>query len=66
MLALVLCRSRNCIGTRPSIMLTSADIAIKTVLCLLVIVDIVGNALVCAVVKRNRDMRYAESEIRAI
>jgi len=43
-------------------MLQSADVAITTVLILLVIVDIVGNSLVCAIIKRNRVMRYVESE----
>ncbi|KAL9957216.1 hypothetical protein ACROYT_G038826 [Oculina patagonica] len=38
-------------------MFDSATIAITTVLSILVIVDIVGNSLVCAIVKRNRDLR---------
>ena len=28
------------------------------VLLLLAIIDIVGNVIVCAIIKRNRDMRY--------
>ena len=39
-------------------MAESADVAITTVSFLLVIVSIVGNSLVCAVIKRNRNMRY--------
>ncbi|KAL9957241.1 hypothetical protein ACROYT_G038853 [Oculina patagonica] len=35
----------------------SAGVAITTVLSVLVIVDIVGNSVVCAIIKRNRDMR---------
>ncbi|KAL9957199.1 hypothetical protein ACROYT_G038808 [Oculina patagonica] len=34
-----------------------AGVAITTVLLLLVIVDIVGNSVVCAIIKRNREMR---------
>ena len=37
----------------------SDDIAIATVHCIVFIVNIVGNSLVCAIIKRNRDMRYA-------
>ena len=39
-------------------MAESADVAITTVSFMLVIVSIVGNSLVCAVIKRDRDMRY--------
>ncbi|KAL9957240.1 hypothetical protein ACROYT_G038852 [Oculina patagonica] len=35
----------------------SAGVAITTVLSILVIVDVVGNSVVCAIIKRNRDMR---------
>ena len=35
-----------------------ADIAITTVNFILIITCIVGNCFVCAVVIRNRDMRY--------
>lgn len=35
----------------------SSDVAFKTALAILIIVDISGNCLVCWVVKRNRDMR---------
>ncbi len=40
----------------------AAAIAITTVISLLAIVDIAGNILVCAIIKRNRDMRYAETK----
>ena len=36
----------------------SADVAITTVTVILIITSIVGNSLVCAVIKKNRDMRY--------
>jgi len=36
------------------------DIAIITVHGIAFIVNIVGNFLVCLIIKRNRDMRYAE------
>lgn len=39
----------------------SAAVAITTVLFILVVVDIVGNSLVCAIIKKNRDMRYAKT-----
>jgi hypothetical protein len=39
----------------------TASVAITTVLSVLVIVNIVGNSLVCAIIKRNRDMRYVEN-----
>ena len=35
----------------------SDDIAIATVHCIVFIVNIVGNSLVCAIIKRNRNMR---------
>ena len=41
-------------------------VAITTVLSILVMVDIVGNSLVCLIIKRNRDMRYAENEITIV
>ena len=41
---------------------SAAAIAITTVLSILVIADIVGNSLVCAIIKRYRDMRYAETK----
>ena len=40
----------------------SAGVAITTVLSILVIVDIVGNFLVCVIIKRNREMRYAKTD----
>ena len=36
----------------------SADVVITTVTSLLIITSIVGSCLVCAVIKRNREMRY--------
>ena len=35
-----------------------ASVAMTTVLCILVAVDIAGNSLVCLIIKKNRDMRY--------
>ncbi|KAL9957231.1 hypothetical protein ACROYT_G038842 [Oculina patagonica] len=35
----------------------SANVAITTVLSILACIDIVGNTLVCLIIKRNRDMR---------
>ena len=37
----------------------SADIAITTLTSILIITCIVGNSLVCAIIKRNRGMRLA-------
>ena len=42
---------------------SAAAVVITTVLSILVIVDIVGNSVVCAIIKRNRDMRYVETKI---
>lgn len=47
-------------------MLEAAGIAIATMSCLLIIIDIVGNCLVCMIVKKNRDMRYVQTEITEI
>ena len=33
-------------------------VAITTAITILAIVDIMGNTLVCTIIKRNRDMRY--------
>lgn len=41
----------------------TASAAITIILLLLVIVDIVGNSLVCAIIKRNRDMRYVDNRM---
>ena len=38
----------------------SFDVAVSTVLTILIIADIIGNCLVIFVISRNRDMRYAE------
>jgi len=42
-------------------MLELANVAIATVTSILAIASIIGNSLVCAVVKKNRDMRYSDS-----
>ena len=38
----------------------TGDAALATILTTLIIADIIGNVLVIFVIKRNRDMRYAE------
>ena len=38
----------------------SAQVAIVTVFSILMIMDIVGNSLVCAIILRNQDMRYVK------
>ena len=43
----------------PTVSATAA-VAVTTVLSILVIVVIMGNSLVCVIVMRNRDLRYAE------
>ena len=40
----------------------SVQVVIVTVLSVLVIVDIIGNALVCMVITRNQDMRYVKTK----
>ena len=40
----------------------SVQVVIVTVLSVLVIVDIIGNALVCMVITKNQDMRYVETK----
>ena len=47
-------------------MLQSSGIAIATVHSILVIANIVGNCLVCAIIKKHRDMRYVETKITKI
>ena len=44
-------------------MIQSSGIAIATVHSILVVIDIVGNCLVCAIIKKHRDMRYVETKI---
>ncbi len=44
-----------------SMMSDSAGVPITTVLSILVVVNIIGNTLVCLIIKRNRDMRYTKS-----
>ena len=38
----------------------SAGVVITTVLSIFVVLGVVGNCLVCAIIKKNRDMRYFE------
>ena len=47
----------------PSVMFDSSGIAIATVHSILVVADIVGNCLVCAIIKKYRDMRYVDTKI---
>ena len=49
--------------TNPSVMFESSEIAVATVHFILVVVVIVGNSLVCAIVKKHRDMRYVPTKI---
>ena len=42
------------------------DVALTTILTTLIIADIVGNFLVIFVIKRNRDMRYAECGVPVV
>ncbi len=44
-------------------MLESTGIAIAMVHSILIVIDIVGNCLVCAIIKKNRDMRYVKNTI---
>lgn len=41
----------------------SANDAVTTVHCILAIANIVGNTLVCVIILKNRELRYAEIEI---
>ena len=41
-------------------MFESTDVAITAVLSILIVTDIVGNSLVCFIIIRNQDMRYAD------
>ena len=47
-------------------MIESFGIATATVHSVLAIVDIFGNCLVCAIIKKHRDMRYVEAKITRI
>ena len=38
----------------------SAEAAVTAVHCILVITNIAGNILVCAIIIKNREMRYVE------
>jgi len=44
----------------------SVQAVIVTVLSVLVVVDIIGNSLVCVVITRNQDMRYVETKMPMI
>lgn len=44
----------------------SVQAVIVTVLSVLVIVDMIGNSLVCVVITRNQDMRYVETAMSII
>jgi len=44
----------------------SVQAVIVTVLSVLVIVDIIGNSLVCVVITMNQDMRYVETTMSII
>lgn len=60
-------RSQNFVTVlRPAVMPESADVAIAVIHAILFIVNIVGNSLVCAIIKRNRDMRYADVSYKII
>ena len=48
---------------QPTVMLEASGIAIATVHSILVVIDIVGNCLVCAIIKKNQDMRYGATRI---
>lgn len=41
----------------------TTGLAITAVITVLAIIDILGNTLVCAIIKRNRDMRYVVTEV---
>ena len=38
----------------------AANVAITTVACIFVVINVLGNCFVCLVIRRNRDMRYVE------
>jgi len=40
----------------------ATGLAITAIITVLAIIDILGNTLVCAIIKRNRDMRYVVTE----
>ena len=42
----------------------SVEAAVTTAHCILVTANIVGNTLVCVIILKNREMRYAEIEIQ--
>ncbi len=41
----------------------SAGVAVTTMLSILATVVIVGNTLICLIIKRNREMRYTKTEL---
>lgn len=38
-------------------------VAIATALSALIAVDVVGNSLVCVIIKKNRDLRYVKKHV---
>ena len=42
-------------------MTDAAGVAVTTVYFILIVVNVVGNSFVCAIIKNNRDMRYAQT-----
>ena len=46
-----------------SVMSEPDKVAIATVLSALIVVDIVGNSLVCVIIKKNRDLRYVNKYV---
>ena len=46
------------IAEQSSVMSKSAEIALTTVLAILIITDTISNLLVIFVIKKNKDMRY--------
>ena len=40
----------------------SVQVVILTIFSVLVIVNIIGNSMVCVVIIRNKDMRYVETK----
>ena len=41
----------------------SVQVVILTIFSVLVIVNIIGNSMVCVVIIRNKDMRYVETKM---
>lgn len=47
-------------------MATSADIAVTTVIAILVVASFLGNSLVCLIFLKNKEMRYVDIEMLAL